>query len=157
MDGYAPILMLLYSCSIQLHWKKALSSLWRCKASSSFFLRSIYVVGSRCAHCTVLTVVYLLSRMPTPFLSGTCPYECLYGQVPNYSPPRVFGSACFVLLPKRNWTKLGAHCVLRVFLGYIIKHKGYQCYDPVTKNLMCRGMLLFLSVFPISFFLPKHL
>ena len=48
----------------------------------------------------VHTAAYLLNRMPTPLLSGSSPYERLHGVVPNYSLLRVFGSSCFVLLPK---------------------------------------------------------
>ena len=83
----------------------------------------------------VLITVYLLNRMPTPLLSGRSPYECLHGQVPNYSLLRVFGSSCFVLLPKKDRTKLSARCVLCVFLGYEIHQKGYRCYDHMTKKL----------------------
>ena len=63
----------------------------------------------------VLTAAFLLNRMPTPILSGHSPYEVLYSEIPNYSLLRVFGSACFVLLPQKDRTKLSPRSVLCVF------------------------------------------
>ncbi|GFS40400.1 anaphase-promoting complex/cyclosome 2 [Actinidia rufa] len=102
----------------------------------------------------VLTAAYLLNRMPTPLLSGRSPYECLHGQVPNYSLLRVFGSSCFVFLPKKDRTKLSARCVLCVFLGYGIHQKGYRCYDPITKKLYVSRHVTFFERLPY-FTLPS--
>ncbi|GFS43671.1 hypothetical protein Acr_00g0086350 [Actinidia rufa] len=102
----------------------------------------------------ILTAAYLLNRMPTPLLSGRSPYECLHGQVPNYSLLRVFGYSCFVLLPKKGRTRLGAQCVLCVFLGYGIHQKGYRCYDPVTKKLYVSRHVTFFERLPY-FTLPS--
>jgi hypothetical protein len=96
----------------------------------------------------VLTAAYLLNRMPTPLLSGSTPYERLYGTIPNYSLLRVFGSTCFVLLPKKDRTKLSTRCVLCVFLGYGIQQKGYRCYDPVTQKLHVSRHVTFLERLP---------
>ncbi|GFZ00910.1 hypothetical protein Acr_14g0005450 [Actinidia rufa] len=92
--------------------------------------------------------------MPTPLLSGRSPYEYLHGQVPNYSLLRVFGSSCFVLLPKKDRTKLSAWCVLCVFLGYGIYQEGYRCYDPITKKLYVSRHVTFFECFPY-FTLPS--
>ncbi|CAL5429371.1 unnamed protein product [Camellia sinensis] len=97
---------------------------------------------------TVLTAAYLLNRMPTPLLSGSSPYERLFGVTPNYSLLRIFGSACFVLLPKRARSKLSSRCVLCVFLGYGINQKGYRCYDPSTKKLYVSRHVTFLEKLP---------
>ncbi|GMP22731.1 hypothetical protein CsSME_00000616 [Camellia sinensis var. sinensis] len=69
--------------------------------------------------------------MPIPFLFGRSSYEALFSQIPNYSLFCVFVSACFVLLPHKDWTKLSDQFVLCVFLGYSFTQKGYRCYDPV--------------------------
>lgn len=82
----------------------------------------------------ILTAAYLLNWMPTPLLCSTFPYERLYGQVPNYTLLRVFGSTC-VLLPKRERTKLSTRRALCVFVGYGIQQKGYRCNDFVSKKL----------------------
>lgn len=57
----------------------------------------------------VLIAAYLLNQMPSPLLTGTCPTSISMAKFPH-----VFGSACFVLLPKRDRTKLSAYCVLYV-------------------------------------------
>ena len=48
---------------------------------------------------------------------------------------KVFGSACFVLLQPHEYTKLEPRARLCYFLGYGIKHKGYRCWDPLSKCL----------------------
>ncbi|CAL5443960.1 unnamed protein product [Camellia sinensis] len=93
----------------------------------------------------VLTAAFLLNRMPTPLLSGRSPYEALFSQPPNYSLLRVFGSACFVLLPRKDRTKLSARSVLCVFLGYSLTQKGYRCYDPVSRRLYVSRHVAFLE------------
>ncbi|XP_057470914.1 retrovirus-related Pol polyprotein from transposon RE2 isoform X1 [Actinidia eriantha] len=92
--------------------------------------------------------------MPTPLLSGRSPYEYLHGQFPNYSLLRVFGSSCFVLLPRKDRTKLSARCVLCVFLRYEIHQKGYRCYDPITKKLYVSRHVTFFERLPY-FTLPS--
>jgi hypothetical protein len=59
----------------------------------------------------------------------------LYGSPPDYQSLRIFGCVCFVLLPPHKRTKLEPHSRLFCFLGYGIEHKGYHCYDPISKRL----------------------
>lgn len=98
----------------------------------------------------VLTAAYVLNRMPTPLMFGSSPYERLYGKVPNYSLLHVFGFTRFILLPKRNCTKLSARCALCVFVGYSIQQKGYKCHDPVSKKLYVYRHVPFLERLPSS-------
>ncbi|CAL5322797.1 unnamed protein product [Camellia sinensis] len=96
----------------------------------------------------VLTIAFLLNHMPTPILSGRSPYEALFSQLLNYSLLRVFGSACFVLLPHKDRTKLNVRSVLCVFLGYSPTQKGYRCYDPVSRRLYVSRYVSFLERLP---------
>ncbi|CAL5366510.1 unnamed protein product [Camellia sinensis] len=96
----------------------------------------------------VLTIAFLLNHMPTPILSGRSPYEALFSQLLNYSLLRVFGSACFVLLPHKDRTKLSVRSVLCVFLGYSPTQKGYRCYDPVSRRLYVSRYVSFLERLP---------
>ena len=82
-----------------------------------------------------LTAVHTINRVPSPTTSNQTPYELLHGKVPNYSLLKIFGCACFVLLPPHERTKLEPRSRLCCFLGYGIEHKGYQCYDPITQRL----------------------
>lgn len=62
-------------------------------------------------------------------------YERLYGKTPNYNILRVFGSPCFVFLQPHERSKLKPHSRLYgSFLSYGIKHKGYHCWDPISKH-----------------------
>ena len=48
---------------------------------------------------------------------------------------KVFRSACFILLQPHEYTKLEPIARLCCFLGYGIEHKGYRCWDPLSKCL----------------------
>ncbi|CAN0873749.1 Retrovirus-related Pol polyprotein from transposon TNT 1-94 [Linum grandiflorum] len=94
---------------------------------------------------TVRTVVYLINRQPTPILKNVTPYEILHGRRPDYSRLRVFGCVCFVLLPKKDRSKLSTKVARCVFVGNSDHHKGYLCYDPVTHRLHIAYHVAFLE------------
>ena len=48
---------------------------------------------------------------------------------------KVFGSACFVLLQPHECKKLKLRARFCYFLEYGIEHKGYHCWDPLSKRL----------------------
>jgi transposase InsO family protein len=82
-----------------------------------------------------LTAIYTINRVPSPTTLNRSPYELLYGSPPDYQSLRIFGCACFVLLPPHERTKLEPRSRLCCFLRYGIEHKGYRCYDPISKRL----------------------
>ncbi|CAN0896019.1 Retrovirus-related Pol polyprotein from transposon TNT 1-94 [Linum grandiflorum] len=93
----------------------------------------------------VNTVVYLINRQPTRVLKNLTPYECLFRRRPDYSRLRVFGCTCFVLLPKKDRSKLMSKTVQCVFLGYTDHHKGYLCYDARQRRLYTAYHVVFLE------------
>ncbi|GKV29674.1 hypothetical protein SLEP1_g38579 [Rubroshorea leprosula] len=74
-----------------------------------------------------LTAVYLINHIPSSVLNNQSPYERLYGILPTYNLLKVFGCACFVLLPPHEHNKLEPRARLCCFLGYGITQKGYRC------------------------------
>jgi Reverse transcriptase (RNA-dependent DNA polymerase) len=103
----------------------------------------------------VHTSVYLINRLPSPVTGNISPYEQLCGNPPVYSHLKVFGSSCFVLLPKREHDKLSQKSVICVFLGYGTQKKGYRCYDTYAKKLRISRHVTFWERIPF-FSLPPH-
>ncbi|GKV10014.1 hypothetical protein SLEP1_g21439 [Rubroshorea leprosula] len=90
-----------------------------------------------------LTVVYLVNRIPSSVLDNQSPYECLHGILPTYNLLKVFGCACFVLLPPHEHNKLDPRAQLCYFLGYGITQKGYCCWDLVSQKLRVSRHVVF--------------
>ncbi|GFY82953.1 hypothetical protein Acr_02g0011930 [Actinidia rufa] len=90
-----------------------------------------------------LTAAYTINRVPSPLLGNLTPYERLYGTPPDYHSLRVFGCACFVLLQPHERTKLEPRSCLCCFLGYGIEHKGYRCWDPLSRRLRVSRHVVF--------------
>ena len=90
-----------------------------------------------------LTAVYNINRHPIPTFQNQSPYERLYGSPPNYNLLKVFGCVCFVLLQPHEHSKLEPRSRLCCFLGYGIEHKGYRCWDPISKRLRVSRHVIF--------------
>ncbi|GKU98443.1 hypothetical protein SLEP1_g11451 [Rubroshorea leprosula] len=90
-----------------------------------------------------LTAVYLINRIPSSVLNNQSPYERLHGILPAYNLLKVFGCACFVLLPPHEHNKLELRARLCYFLGYGITQKGYRCWDPVSQKLRVSRHVVF--------------
>lgn len=76
----------------------------------------------------VFTAVYLLNRSPSVAVEGDItPYEAWNGRKPDVSKLRVFGSECFVHVPKPLRKKLDAKSQKVIFVGYA--PNGYRCWN----------------------------
>ena len=94
--------------------------------------------------------VWLLNRSPTKALSGNrspYTYEAYYGRKPERKILRVFGSKCWVWIPKdqrRPKSKLMPTARAMVFVGYNENgSRGFKVWDPLTKKVKIRHSLLF--------------
>jgi hypothetical protein len=72
----------------------------------------------------VLTVTYLINRLPSMKRKNMSPLEILKGRKIELDHIRVFGCTCFVHV-KRN-DKLDRNSVKAIFLGYSSEKKGLQ-------------------------------
>jgi hypothetical protein len=64
---------------------------------------------------------------------------------------RVFGCACYPNLSAKAAHKLAPQSTKCIFLGYSTDHKGYQCLDLTTNNIIVSGHIVFYEVdFPFS-------
>ncbi|KAJ9546605.1 hypothetical protein OSB04_019148 [Centaurea solstitialis] len=77
-------------------------------------------------HTPAFTAVYTINRHPTPTLQNKSLYEALHGITPAYE---------LLKLQPHEHTKLQPRSRLCLFLGYGIEHKGYRCWDPISKRL----------------------
>lgn len=96
----------------------------------------------------LLTVVYLMNKMPTHVLSHKTPLETLLLSSPLFSlPPKTFGCVCYVHVLKLERTKLDPKALKCVFLGYGTNQKGYKCFHPPTRRFfVSRDVTFFESV-----------
>src|SRR4051812_18720968 len=72
----------------------------------------------------------------------------MHGVPFDYSSLRTFSCVCFVLLPNHEKDKLSSKTYRCIFVGYSSSHKGYRCYDPITKRLRIAKHVSFLENVP---------
>lgn len=76
----------------------------------------------------LFTAVYLLNRSPSVAVDGNMtPYEAWHGKKPNVSHLRIFGSECYVHVPKQLRKKLDAKSERVYFVGYA--PSGYRVWN----------------------------
>ena len=83
----------------------------------------------------VSTAIYIINRTPTAAVHNVTPEERYSGKKPDISHLKVFGCICYVHVPDELRTKLDAKAEKCIFLGYSLEHKGYRCYNPMTRKL----------------------
>jgi hypothetical protein len=96
----------------------------------------------------VSTVTYLINIQSSSALQGGIPFERLCGKTPDYSSLHLFRCVCYVLLAPCERTKLITQSVECVFLGYNTEHKGYHCWDLVTRRMRTSRNVVFDESYP---------
>ena len=99
-----------------------------------------------CFWCEALsTAIHLINRLLSPMLNHVSLISKLFGHSPLYSNLRTFGCICFMHLPTHERHKFIAQFIKCVFLGYVIPHKGYVCYDPHARRIRVSRNVIFLE------------
>ncbi|KAK3002997.1 hypothetical protein RJ639_019416 [Escallonia herrerae] len=89
---------------------------------------------------------HVINRLPHWPGTQKSPFEILYSEKPNVNYFRVFGSICYVHVPKSNRTKLDPKARKCVFVGYDSYRKGWRCMDPATKKFTTSKDVVFDEV-----------
>ncbi|KAM3317106.1 hypothetical protein ACQJBY_034988 [Aegilops geniculata] len=97
------------------------------------------------------TSTYLINRRPCRASAPCTPHELLLGVAPDYSQLRVFGCLCYPNITATTRHKLEPRSLACVFLGYPSDHRGFRCFDPVSRRVLTsRHVLFHENVFPFS-------
>jgi len=94
-------------------------------------------------------VVYLINRIPTPYLDNVSPYEKLYDKLSDISDLKVFGCLCYTSTFTAQRKKLDHRASLGLFLGYKPNTKGYLVFNLKNLNVtISRNVLFYETIFP---------
>jgi len=95
--------------------------------------------------------VFLINRIPTPFLKNASPFEKLYNKQPDLSYIRVFGCMCYNSTLVFNRNKLDPRANASVFLGFKSNVKGYIVLDLKNHSInVSRNVVFYENYFPYS-------
>ena len=103
---------------------------------------------------TVLSVCYLINRMPSLVLYGKIPFPYLYPNKSIFSVPlHVFSFTCFVRDFSPGLNKLSPRSIKCVFVGYSQTQKGYRYYSPSARKYFVSADVTFFESAP--YFSPQ--
>ena len=107
-------------------------------------------------------VCHVINRLPSWPGKEASRFELVYLTKPNVSYFRVFGSLCYVHVPKGSRTKLDPKARKCVFVDYDSRPKGWRCMDPKTKQfimwcLMRFHHIMLLKIWGVMLSLLIHL
>ena len=78
--------------------------------------------------------IYMKNRSPTAVIKNKTPYEAFWGEKPDISNLRVFGSQCYVHNDSPTRRKLDARAFPAVFIGYSVPSKAWRYYVPSRRK-----------------------
>jgi hypothetical protein len=81
------------------------------------------------------TANYLVNLSPTRANQGITPDQRYYNRKPRVDHLRIFGSICYLHIPKENRSKLDSKSLQCFFVGYDTNSKVYRVFDPVSKKI----------------------
>ena len=86
---------------------------------------------------SMATAVHTRNKVTSRSLPNniTC-YHRWYGEAPDLSHIRVFGSKCWYTIPKKKVKKLDPRARLAIMMGYSSRSKGYKLWDSDSCNFV---------------------
>ncbi|GJY52425.1 putative RNA-directed DNA polymerase [Tanacetum coccineum] len=96
---------------------------------------------------SVLTVVYLINRLPSSVLNGKSPFYLVYGREPNLSHLRSFRCLCYASIVKGS-DKFSSRSEKCVLIGYAGGKKAYKLFSLESRNVLySRDVKFYETVF----------
>jgi len=95
----------------------------------------------------VLSACHLINRMPSSVLNGQVLFSCLY---PTKNPLSIASRVFVVRDLSLGFDKLSSRSIKCVFVEYSRTQKGYQCYSPHNRSILCLLMSHSLNPFHSS-------
>jgi transposase InsO family protein len=81
------------------------------------------------------TANHLVNLSPTRVNYGLIPDEKFYSKKPRVDHLRIFGSICYLHIPKEKRYKLDSKSIQCFFLGYDKNSKVYRVFEPTSKKI----------------------
>lgn len=98
----------------------------------------------------ILTVTYLINRLPNSVLDNKTPFGKLHHICPSYSHLRSFGCLCFSTL-RTYKNELDPRSTPHIFVGYPCNTKRYKVLDLSTKKIhVSRDVTFQENIFPFA-------
>ena len=89
------------------------------------------------------TAEYVKNRTASNSLSGKTPYKLWYDEKPSVKHLKVFGSTCYVHIPKDRRSKWEMNSTKMLMIGYSDGNKAYKVFDPITRRCYIRRDVIF--------------
>ena len=100
---------------------------------------------------SILTVVFVINRTPSPVIGNKTPFEILTGKVPSYDQMRTFGCLCYGSTSPKGRNKFQPRSKACVLLGYPSGVKGYKLLDLETHKIsVSRNVIFHEDIFPLA-------
>ena len=100
----------------------------------------------------VLTVVYLINRLPSKSLGNKSPYELLFNYAPSYNHLKCFGCLCFISTLPHNRDKFAPRARKCVFLGYPKALRAIRSWISLPILFTSLETLFSMSIFSLMLF-----